>query len=237
MTIRPLRLRTTGVLAAVLILGCGAEDRAAPGPPVIVIAKADSSSGDQQVGVAGHELEQALRAVVTRDDLPAAGVRVYWKTFEGQVFPAGTVTDSDGVSSARWQLLSLLAQQVAVASLDSTGPPGVIFTAIATPDPTAATTILVGQDGNRFEPAELTIAVGQTVNWYWPPGSADHNVVPDDNDSPPKSGAPARYPRFHSYQFTIPGTYRYYCQVHGAPGGVGMSGTITVMTRSCGASC
>jgi plastocyanin len=237
MPIRPLRIPTTGVLAAALIAGCGSEDRAAPGPPVMAIAKADSQSGDQQVGVAGHELEQSLRVVVTRDDVPAAGVPVYWKTFEGQLSPAAAVTDSNGVSSARWHLLSLLAQQVAVASLDTTGPPGVIFTAIATPDPTAATTILVGRDGNRFEPAELTVSVGQTVNWYWPPGSADHNVVPDDNDSPPKSGAPAGYPKFHSYQFTIPGTYHYYCQVHGAAGGVGMSGTITVVTRSCGTSC
>ena len=28
--------------------------------------------------------------------------------------------------------------------------------------------------------------------------------------------------------FTTPGTFRYYCQVHGGPNGVGMSGTVTV---------
>ena len=237
MTSRPFLLPITRLLAAVLVTGCGAEDRAAPAPPVMAIAKPDSLSGDQQVGVAGHELERSLRVVVTRDDVPAAGVPVYWTTFEGQLTPANAVTDSTGVSSARWRLKSLLAQQVAVASLDTTGPPGVLFTAIATPDPTAATTILVGRDGNRFEPAELTVTAGETVDWYWPPGSADHNVVPDDNDSPPQSGAPAGYPRFLRYQFTIPGVYHYYCQVHGAPGGVGMSGTITVVTGSCGTSC
>jgi plastocyanin len=112
----------------------------------------------------------------------------------------------------------------------------VIFTAIATPNPGAPNTILVGVDGNRFQPADLIVSAGQTVNWYWPVGSANHNVVPDDNDSPPKSGAPAAYPRFHSYQFTVPGVYRYYCEVHGGPGGVGMSGTIAVV-GPCGTSC
>ena len=237
MTIRPYLLRLTRLLAAALVAGCSADDRAAPPPPVMAIAKPDSLSGDQQVGVAGHQLEQPLRVVVTRDDRPAAGVPVYWTTFEGQLTPAAALTDSAGISAAHWRLRSLLAQQVAIASLDTTGPPGALFTAIATPDPTARTTILVGREGNRFEPAELTVAVGQTVDWYWPPGSTDHNIVPDDNDSPPQSGAPAGYPRFHSYQFTIPGVYRYYCQVHGAPGGIGMSGTITVVTGSCGTSC
>src|SRR5262249_20403340 len=206
------------------------------GPPVMAIAKTDAESGDQQVGIAGRELGEVLRVVVTRDDVPASGVPVYWRTGEGQLIPDSSLSDADGISSARWRLQLLLAQQVATASLDSVGPPGVIFTAIATPDPTARTTILVGVDGNRFDPADLTISAGQTVNWYWPPGSANHNIVPDDNDSPPKSGAPADYPRYHSYQFTIPGVYRYYCQVHGGPGGVGMSGTITVVS-SCGTSC
>jgi plastocyanin len=199
----------------------------------MAIAKADSLSGDQQVGIAGRELGAPLRVVVTRDDVPAPGVPVYWRTSEGELTPDRAVTDADGISSASWRLQQLFAQQVAAASLDSTGRPGVIFAAIATPNPGAPTTILVGVDGNRFQPADLTISVGQTVNWYWPPGSANHNVVPADNDSPPSSGAPAAYPTYHSYQFTVPGVYHYYCQVHG---GLGMAGTITV-TGPCGTSC
>jgi plastocyanin len=201
----------------------------------MVIAKTDSLSGDQQVGIAGGLLDSVLRVVVTRDSVPAPGVRVYWRTTEGVITADHDVTDANGISSARWRLQALFAQQVAVASLDTVGPPGVLFTAIATPNPSARTTILVGPDA-RFDPAELTVQVGETVNWYWPPGSADHNVVPDDGDSPPQSGPPVGYPRYHSYQFTVPGVYRYYCMVHGGPGGVGMSGTITVV-ESCQDSC
>jgi plastocyanin len=102
------------------------------------------------------------------------------------------------------------------------------FLATGSPDPSARTTVHVLSDGVRFEPAELTVVAGDSVNWYWPEGSAEHNVVPDDGDRPAFSGAPDTYPRTHTYRFTRPGIYRYYCQVHGAPGGVGMSGTITV---------
>lgn len=236
MPIRPGRTRSTCGILAALAAGCSGGDQAAPAAPVMAIAKANTLSGDQQVGIAGRELGAPLRVMVTRDDVPVPGVPVYWRTSEGELTPAGAVTERDGISSARWRLQLLFAQQVATAALDSTGPPGVIFTAIATPNPSARNTILVGANGDRFQPADLTIAAGQTVNWYWPPGSANHNVVPDDNDSPPNSGAPASYPRYHSYQFTVPGIYHYHCQVHGGPGGLGMSGTITV-TGSCGTSC
>src|SRR6185369_11149792 len=126
-----------GWLAITLLLlpGCGGGDRAAPDPLELAIAKPETLSGDQQVGVAGAELELALRVVVTRDSLPAAGVPVVWRTFEGSLTPASPVSDANGISTARWRLQRLFAQQVAGASLDFTGAPGVTFTAIATPDP------------------------------------------------------------------------------------------------------
>jgi len=90
---------------------------------------------------------------------------------EGSLAPASPVTDADGISRARWTLQPLFAQQIAGASIDW-GPAAVTFTAIATPDPHAWNTVLVGPGGNRFEPAELTIAVGETVNWLWLEGSS-----------------------------------------------------------------
>lgn len=55
-----------------------------------------------------------------------------------------------------------------------------------------------------------------------------HNVTFEDGRfTQPADPAPAPWtspPR----TFTAPGTYRYYCAFHGAPGGVGMAGTVVV---------
>jgi plastocyanin len=213
-----------------LLLGCGASDREAPEPSTLEIAKPAGNSGDRQVGVAGVRLPDSLRVVVTRDEEPVAGVTVIWFTTEGTVHPATVSTGPDGMAATTWTPLELFAEQFAVARVDGDGGPLVGFTAIATPDPDALSTVLVLSEGNRFEPADYTVAVGGTVNWFWPPGSTGHNIVPDNAESPPQSGAPADWPTWHVFRFTAPGVYRYHCAVHGGPGGLGMSGTITVQS-------
>jgi LPXTG-motif cell wall-anchored protein len=35
-----------------------------------------------------------------------------------------------------------------------------------------------------------------------------------------------------SHTFDTAGTFRYYCKIHGAPGGIGMSGTVTVLAAT-----
>ena len=211
-----------------LAIGCGGGDRAAPAPPDLVLAKPENGSGDQQGATAGTQLTTPLRVIVTQDSQPVAGAVVRWSTTEGTLEPVVDTTGIDGASEARWTLQFLYAQQVAAATLGD-GSGAVRFTAIATPDPSAQTTVLVGAgEANEFAPSELSIAVGDTVNWVWPEGSAGHNVVPDDGDAPPQSGPPVGYPNYHSYRFAAPGVYHYHCQVHGAAGGVGMAGTITV---------
>ncbi len=212
----------------VLLLACSAADREAPNIGEFRIAK-PANSGDAQVGVAGVRLPDSLRVVVTRNDKPAAGVTVVWFTTEGSVNPATVRTGPDGMAATTWTPLLLFAEQFMTARVDGDGGAAVGFTAIATPDPDAPNTILVlGAGAGRFEPAELTVPVGGSVNWFWPPGSVGHNIVPDDGDSPPQSGAPADWPKWHVFQFTAPGVYHYHCSVHGGPGGVGMSGTVTV---------
>jgi plastocyanin len=221
---------SAGVAAAVgLLLACGGSDRQAPDPGEFEIAKPAANSGDAQVGVAGVRLPDSLRVVVTRNQEPAKGVTVIWSTPEGSVNPAVVRTGSDGMAATTWTPLPLFAEQFARAQVDGVGGQAVGFTAIATPDPGAPNTILVLNDGaDRFEPANFKIPVGGTVNWFWPPGSVGHNIVPDNGDSPPHSGAPADWPKWHVFRFTIPGVYRYHCAVHGGPGGVGMSGTVRV---------
>lgn len=222
-----------------LLTACGPEDRQAPTTADLVIEKAPEQSGDKQVGVAGEPLEQDLRARVTRDGNPVEGVTVYWTTFQGSMHPPSDLTDADGISASRWTTQYSYLEEEAFASLEPVrGPrapgsvlPGMImFTALAYPDPDAANTVhVLNAGGNRFEPASITIMVGDTVNWYWPVGSDGHNIVPDDGNAPATSGAPAGYPKFLSFTFAIPGVYHYHCAVHGGPGGIGMSGSVTVL--------
>ena len=214
----------------VLVLGCGGGEQAPLDPSRLAIAMTETSSGDAQVGVAGTTLPEELRVIVTADGAPAPGVPVIWATGEGSVSPAADTTDENGVSTTRWTLKRLFAEQVAGASLVPGGGSQVLFTAIATPDPAAANTVLVGGDGaSRFDPAEITIVVGDTVNWVWPESSVGHNIVPDDGGSPPQSGPLRGYPAFHSFRFEVAGVYHYHCAAHGAAGGIGMSGTVTVL--------
>src|SRR5688572_24517480 len=69
-----------------------------------------------------------------------------------------------------------------------------------------------------------TIQPGDTVWWSWIGFS--HSVTADDASF--NSGVHS--PPFNFlYTFDQPGVYRYYCTLHGAPGGIGMAGTITVL--------
>lgn len=236
-------LKTRPLVATVaLVVGCGPEDRQAPTTADFVIEKAPERSGDEQVGVAGRPLPEDLRARVTRDGKPVEGMTVYWTTMQGTMSPPEAVTDADGISASRWTTQNSYLEEEAFASLDPvTGPrvpgsvlPGMImYTALAYPDPDAPNTVLVrNDDGGRFEPVSIAVPVGGVVNWFWPVGSEGHNIVPDDGNAPATSGAPAGYPKYLSFTFANPGVYRYHCAVHGGPGGVGMSGSVTVLPRT-----
>ena len=232
------------VIALGLANACQSGDRQAPTTDDLVIEKAPEHSGNAQVGVAGRPLPQDLRARVLRDGEPVEGVTVYWTTGQGSMDPPTDLTDADGISASRWTTKFVYVEQEAYASLDPvTGPrtpgsilPGMIqYTGLAFPDPDAPNTVLVRNDGdNRFDPASITITVGDTVNWFWPEGSLGHNVVPDDGSAPATSGAPAGHPKYLSFRFVIPGTYHYHCAIHGGAGGVGMSGTVSVLPEPAG---
>jgi plastocyanin len=101
----------------------------------------------------------------------------------------------------------------------------VTFTATANPAPTGSATVQVVN--NQFNPGTLTVDAGTTVVWNWPAGSFQHTVTPDNGSVPTGTGL-LNGPATHQYTFTTPGTYAYHCQQHGGPGGLGMSGTITV---------
>ena len=83
--------------------------------------------------------------------------------------------------------------------------------------------------GLNFTPNELTINVGETVQWDNVAGF--HNVngslatYPNNPDGF-SSGPVAPAPWVFTYTFTVPGVYEYVCDQHA---GLGMNGTITVV--------
>ena len=83
--------------------------------------------------------------------------------------------------------------------------------------------------GNNFSPANLTISHGTTVTWK--NGDPRNHTVGNATGSADTytSGFIASGGTF-SHTFANPGTYAYYCGIHGADGNppTGMHGTITV---------
>ncbi len=82
---------------------------------------------------------------------------------------------------------------------------------------------------NTFKPGDLTVSTGESVTWKNVGG--EHNVKFEDGqyEQPSDPAPPEAWPAASLKRtFAEPGTYPYYCENHGAPGGVGMSGTVTV---------
>jgi LPXTG-motif cell wall-anchored protein len=82
---------------------------------------------------------------------------------------------------------------------------------------------------NFFEPQTLTITAGTTVVWTVV-GSRPHTVTSDTGafNSGSDSSQYLRTGGVFQATFASPGTYPYYCVLHGGPGGAGMSGRIVV---------
>ncbi|HEV8583116.1 MAG TPA: Calx-beta domain-containing protein [Thermoanaerobaculia bacterium] len=89
--------------------------------------------------------------------------------------------------------------------------------------------ITIGGSATSFSPATITVDAGQPVCWTWN-ATSSHNVKADDGTF--TSGSPATSGTFQR-TFTTPGTYGYYCQVHGSLTG-GMRGTVIVRDTSGG---
>lgn len=111
-------------------------------------------------------------------------------------------------------------------------------TPVSTPPPTSSpmtVTVMVGPDGTTtFSPSDLTIHVGDTVEWMW--ASSFHNVVSgttctaDGLFCSPSDSNCALAPLLnqgstYSHTFTAAGTFPFFCSAHCS---FGMVGTITV---------
>jgi plastocyanin len=169
---------------------------------------------------------------VLRGGSPEAGAVVTWSApANGAVLtPSVDTTGTDGISSSIWHLGSAPGVQVSQAAVagGADGAP-LPFTATANAPggvpPSAVEIRLLSSGGNRFDPANVAIAAGTTVTWTWVGGF--HDVTATGNPAFPSSGAPVAPPKTFSHTFNTPGTYLYFCSVHGSPT-AGMRGTIVV---------
>jgi plastocyanin len=206
----------------------------ASGSPVTFNATANAGpaaslskvSGDGQQEPVNTELALPLVAKVSDQyGNGVSGVLVGWATSDDAILSAPTVpTDASGNSAVQVTLGSTEGPITITAAVEAlTGSPQT-FTATAGPAGPVTATVIV--ENNQFQPAALTVAAGTTVTWQWATGATNHNVTPVASE-PPGSGPLSSAPDTYTYQFNNPGTYTYYCTLHGSPAG-GMRGTITV---------
>lgn len=98
----------------------------------------------------------------------------------------------------------------------------------------AGTALAAGVDlvDDEYSPAQVSIAAGQSVT-FTNSGDRPHTATADDGSFDTGALDPGSSA---TVTLNAPGTYRYYCQFHGGPGGEGMSGVITVTGGGGGGS-
>lgn len=82
---------------------------------------------------------------------------------------------------------------------------------------------------NRFEPASVTVGVGDNVIWEWNGAVRNHSVTADDgsfDSDPGKTPNEIQHPQNDTFthRFERTGTFGYHCKVHSS-----MTGQVTVV--------
>ncbi len=85
---------------------------------------------------------------------------------------------------------------------------------------------------NRFSPADVTVAPGDSVTWRWE-GSLGHSVTQGTSPDPAQDASRlfdsgTRVSGTFGYRFTAAGDVQYFCRPHFA---AGMRGVVRVRTR------
>ncbi|MCB0124840.1 MAG: hypothetical protein KDE58_21440, partial [Caldilineaceae bacterium] len=179
----------------------------------------DSGARDQGVnnlGI-GDDIDHDVR-----DATPDLGADEYVSTP-----PTATPTATGTPTLSPTPTTETITTETATATATATHTP----TPTATNSPTATPTktpIVIEVRNNFFSPASVTINVGDTVIWRRIEGF--HNVRADDDSFRlgEPDGSPGSSWTEVSHTFTTEGTVPYYCEVHGAPGGINMAGEVIV---------
>ena len=198
------------------------------------LAKAAGNNGDNQTGEINNPLPLPVQARVTDQFGNAVGgTDVNWSATGAAVSAPTVASNATGLSQVTVTLGGTEGSITIVAEAGGlTGSP-LTFNANAVvptpPPPTIA--ITVGNDffrsnRNSTSPAVDTVAVNGTVTWTWAAGAITHNVT---SAGPPSftSSISKAAPATHAFMFSTPGTYNYYCTIHGLPNS-GMRGRIVV---------
>jgi plastocyanin len=148
----------------------------------------------------------------------------------GSRAPARERTTATWISWRSAKVLRCVIVNSAVAAL--------LLSVMFSPARAAASSVVIkmGDEPPMYEPAQVTIKAGETVEWL-NNGGVVHSVtaVPEEAYRPKDVALPMGAATFDSgfmppgskfdYTFTVPGTYRYFCVPHEA---LGMIGTVVV---------
>ena len=194
---------------------------AAPDAPTSL----SKQSGDVQTAEVNTPLPAPVEAKVSDQfGNGVSGIDVGWSASGGTVSATSVPTNAAGISAVNVTAGGAEGPIIITAASGTLVGSPLTFNATATPPGPTSNSVSVVND--RFEPSTLTVAAGTEVVWTWSAGAFQHNVVPVGTE-PPRSGNPANAPTTYRFTFDTPGTYNYYCEVHGSPA-FGMRGTIIV---------
>jgi plastocyanin len=91
-------------------------------------------------------------------------------------------------------------------------------------------TVEVGQNfSNSFDPDPVNVVPGEKVIWHF---NSAHTTTSDASTGPEVWNSGILSSGNFEHTFTTPGSYPYYCVLHGGPGGVGMSGVVNVLSST-----
>ena len=118
----------------------------------------------------------------------------------------------------------MAASAVGLSACGSSGGSGATATTLA---PVQSGTVDVDATDNYFVPEVVTVTEGSDVVWT-NDGRNQHNIVPVDDTPFEVATADFEPGSTYTWKASVPGTYRYYCSIHGTAT-AGMIGTIQVV--------
>jgi hypothetical protein len=185
------------------------------------VARTPINSGDGQSGTAGTTLASPLRVLVTLNGAAQSGVTVAWAALD-----AGKPARERPTPAASPPALDA-RQQRGDAARDGVRA-RCLRLPVTFPPPSPPRRPATPSGGEQSVQSDDLGASGTTVLWLWPANSRRHNILPVSPATAPNSPTVVDGPYSYSFTFTTPGTYSYFCNIHGDANGTGMFATLVV---------